>query len=293
MTSSITSSYSDNCLGDEHQYPIDCSRSAETLTSNSDQLTLARLRQVDGQGRTRCSSYGDSDECAQQCDDNLMTSSDDIDVVDGDMDDDDDEVVDKEDGLGQDDDDEDDAGKKRKKTRTVFSRHQVFQLESVFDVKRYLSSSERAGLATSLRLTETQVKIWFQNRRNKWKRQLATEVEAANIAHVVAAKRITHHHQQSPRLSIIYPHHSILTPQAAESVLGPREVSSHSTGKHVLQSVGPGHPAGSYHCIPSGFPSAPGNAYNYHPHHQAAAAAAATLYLTSAYGGLCSSLSNA
>ena len=34
---------------------------------------------------------------------------------------------------------------------------QVFQLESTFDMKRYLSSSERAGLAASLSLTETQV----------------------------------------------------------------------------------------------------------------------------------------
>ena len=34
---------------------------------------------------------------------------------------------------------------------------QVFQLESTFDLKRYLSSSERAGLAASLHLTETQV----------------------------------------------------------------------------------------------------------------------------------------
>jgi hypothetical protein len=66
---------------------------------------------------------------------------------------------------------------RKKKTRTVFSRNQVFQLESTFDMKRYLSSSERASLAVSLRLTETQVKIWFQNRRNKWKRQLAAEIE--------------------------------------------------------------------------------------------------------------------
>lgn len=85
---------------------------------------------------------------------------------------------------------------RKKKTRTVFSRSQVFQLESTFDIKRYLSSSERAGLAASLHLTETQVKIWFQNRRNKWKRQLAAELEAANLSHA-AAQRIV-------RVPIIY-----------------------------------------------------------------------------------------
>ncbi|XP_017598404.1 PREDICTED: homeobox protein HMX3, partial [Corvus brachyrhynchos] len=75
---------------------------------------------------------------------------------------------------------------RKKKTRTVFSRSQVFQLESTFDMKRYLSSSERACLASSLQLTETQVKTWFQNRRNKWKRQLSAELEAANMAHASA-----------------------------------------------------------------------------------------------------------
>ena len=89
-------------------------------------------------------------------------------------------------------------GKRKKKTRTVFSRSQVFQLESTFDMKRYLSSSERAGLAAALHLTETQVKIWFQNRRNKWKRQLAAELEAANMVH--AAQRLV-------RVPILYHHH--------------------------------------------------------------------------------------
>ncbi|KAF7665048.1 hypothetical protein LDENG_00157130 [Lucifuga dentata] len=65
----------------------------------------------------------------------------------------------------------------KKKTRTIFSKRQIFQLETTFDMKRYLSSSERACLANSLQLTETQVKIWFQNRRNKLKRQISSDME--------------------------------------------------------------------------------------------------------------------
>uniref|UniRef100_A0A8D0L2A3 Homeobox domain-containing protein n=1 Tax=Sphenodon punctatus TaxID=8508 RepID=A0A8D0L2A3_SPHPU len=104
------------------------------------------------------------------------------------------------------------AAGRKKKTRTVFSRSQVFQLESTFDMKRYLSSSERAGLAASLHLTETQVKIWFQNRRNKWKRQLAADLEAANISH--SAQRIVRvpilYHENSPAsaLGFTLPHMS-------------------------------------------------------------------------------------
>ncbi|EFO83009.1 CRE-MLS-2 protein [Caenorhabditis remanei] len=70
---------------------------------------------------------------------------------------------------------------RKKKTRTVFSRTQVSQLEMMFDLKRYLSSQERSNLAQKLHLTETQVKIWFQNRRNKFKRQAQTEDPNASL----------------------------------------------------------------------------------------------------------------
>uniref|UniRef100_A0A914VJ65 Homeobox domain-containing protein n=1 Tax=Plectus sambesii TaxID=2011161 RepID=A0A914VJ65_9BILA len=59
---------------------------------------------------------------------------------------------------------------KKKKARTTFSGRQIFELEKQFEIKKYLSSSERGELAKLLNVTETQVKIWFQNRRTKWKK---------------------------------------------------------------------------------------------------------------------------
>ncbi|XP_073430852.1 homeobox protein Nkx-3.2 [Dendrobates tinctorius] len=80
------------------------------------------------------------------------------------------------------------APKQRKKrSRAAFSHAQVFELERRFNHQRYLSGPERADLATSLKLTETQVKIWFQNRRYKTKRrQMAADLLAA----APAAKKV-------------------------------------------------------------------------------------------------------
>lgn len=52
----------------------------------------------------------------------------------------------------------------------------MYELERRFTHQKYLSGPERADLAQALKLTETQVKIWFQNRRYKTKRKQMQQV---------------------------------------------------------------------------------------------------------------------
>ncbi|ESO08458.1 hypothetical protein HELRODRAFT_74887, partial [Helobdella robusta] len=59
----------------------------------------------------------------------------------------------------------------KRKPRILFSQAQVYELERRFKQQRYLSAPERDQLATVLKLSSQQVKIWFQNRRYKMKRQ--------------------------------------------------------------------------------------------------------------------------
>jgi homeobox protein Nkx-1 len=75
-------------------------------------------------------------------------------------------------GDGADVGDGQDGGRgKPRRARTAFTYEQLVALENKFKQTRYLSVCERLNLALSLNLTETQVKIWFQNRRTKWKKQ--------------------------------------------------------------------------------------------------------------------------
>ncbi|XP_037340273.2 homeobox protein pnx [Pungitius pungitius] len=67
---------------------------------------------------------------------------------------------------------------KRRRVRTAFTPEQLRILERSFRRCHYLSVLERHTVASALHLSETQVKIWFQNRRTKWKKERGREAQA-------------------------------------------------------------------------------------------------------------------
>ncbi|XP_014219102.1 PAX-interacting protein 1 [Copidosoma floridanum] len=68
----------------------------------------------------------------------------------------------------------------KKRTRTVFTSTQLIELEQVFNSNNYLSRSNRFHVAQKFNLTERQVKIWFQNRRMKLKKEKKNSPDSKN-----------------------------------------------------------------------------------------------------------------
>ncbi|XP_053212609.1 probable serine/threonine-protein kinase DDB_G0282963 [Panonychus citri] len=68
---------------------------------------------------------------------------------------------------------------KRKHTRPTFSGQQIYILEKTFEQTKYLAGPERAKLAYALGLSGDQVKVWFQNRRTKWRKKHAADMTTA------------------------------------------------------------------------------------------------------------------
>ena len=65
-----------------------------------------------------------------------------------------------------------------KRVRTIFTQSQIDRLEIEFTKSQYMVGSDRVELAKDLDLSETQVKVWFQNRRIKSRKQKKIQNES-------------------------------------------------------------------------------------------------------------------
>lgn len=92
----------------------------------------------------------------------------------------------------------DKKGGKKRKRRILFTKAQTYELERKFKQQRYLSAPERENLAALIRLTPTQVKIWFQNHRYKTKSLYEAGRRKAPTENRWGMEVETHPHSQHP-----------------------------------------------------------------------------------------------
>ncbi|XP_019503164.1 PREDICTED: ventral anterior homeobox 2 [Hipposideros armiger] len=92
-----------------------------------------------------------------------------------------------------------------KRTRTSFTAEQLYHLEMEFQRCQYVVGRERTELARQLNLSETQVKVWFQNRRTKQKKDQSRDLEkrvSSSVSEAFATSNILRLLEQGRLLSV-------------------------------------------------------------------------------------------
>merc|ERR1712062_711267 len=103
--------------------------------------------------------------------------------------------------------------KKQRRSRASFTHQQLLELERRFSIQRYLTSEERNHLALTLNLTETQVKIWFQNRRYKTRR-----AQLHSSSSDEASKSPCLNYSGQTRLIFVLQHHNYIHPRKEDII---------------------------------------------------------------------------
>lgn len=80
--------------------------------------------------------------------------------------------------------------KEDKRPRTAFTAEQLQRLKAEFQANRYITEQRRQSLAQELSLNESQIKIWFQNKRAKIKK--ATGIKNGLALHLMAQGLYNH-----------------------------------------------------------------------------------------------------
>ncbi|CAJ1066956.1 ventral expressed homeobox [Xyrichtys novacula] len=131
------------------------------------------------------------------------------------------------DTSGSESEDSEGEASQRRRIRTKFTIEQISELEKIFSKHKYLGAEQRRKTAKRLRLSETQVKTWFQNRRMKLKREVQDlQPKFLPLPASVLPPLLFQHHGPSGQLSTgsgFYPQplHRARYPAALHQFSGP------------------------------------------------------------------------